>query len=232
MRRRVAADTLDDYGCRGDGTIRHHHFSVKEEDFRADGWGAEKEGRDVSQGVREESNGSAGGGGGNFHWADLSEFTHCSSGCGVWLLFGGEAQAKPKPSCDGKAKATQWQKAAASRWPGPLSAQLLRSLVKRRLNGTYIGTKQKAEWAVEVKWSDRYCDKPHELESLISFCRENSLEDILVTSRTKALICNVDGIKIPFVPASVYCYAVGYNIVHARKNRSTGRARPRIMGAE
>ncbi len=96
----------------------------------------------------------------------------------------------------------------------------------------FLGAKQKAEWAVEVKWSDRYCDKPHELKSLISFCRENSLEDILVTSRTKALICNVDGVKIPFVPASVYCYAVGYNIVHARKNRSTGRASPRIMGEE
>jgi uncharacterized protein len=96
----------------------------------------------------------------------------------------------------------------------------------------FLGAKQKAEWAVEVKWSDRFCDKPHELKSLIDFSRENSLEDILVTSRTKTITCNVDGIKIPFVPASVYCYAVGYNIVHARKNRCVGRPRPRIMGAE
>jgi uncharacterized protein len=79
-----------------------------------------------------------------------------------------------------------------------------------------LGPKQSVIWAVEVKWSDRYCDKPDELKSLVSFCRANGLDDILVTSRTKMLICKVDGIKIPFLPASVYCYTVGYNVMHGR----------------
>ena len=94
----------------------------------------------------------------------------------------------------------------------------------------FLGPKQKIEWAVEVKWSDRYCDRPEEMKSLISFCRSNRLENILVTSRTKTLTCNSGGIVIPFVPASVYCYEVGHRIVHARKNRDIERARRRLDG--
>jgi len=30
-----------------------------------------------------------------------------------------------------------------------------------------LGAKQEPSWAVEVKWSDRYCDKPEELKSLV-----------------------------------------------------------------
>ena len=80
-----------------------------------------------------------------------------------------------------------------------------------------LGSKQKVRWAVEVKWSDRYCDKPEELKSLISFCRENRLDHVLVTSRTKMLTCKVGGFKISFVPASLYCCTVGYNLIHSRK---------------
>ena len=37
------------------------------------------------------------------------------------------------------------------------------------------GPKQKAIWAVEVKWSDRYCEKPAELSGLVGFCQANGL---------------------------------------------------------
>lgn len=81
-----------------------------------------------------------------------------------------------------------------------------------------LDAKQKATWAVEVKWSDRYCDHPRELTSLIEFCHNNHLDENLVTSRTKAMVCTVDDIKIKFIPASVYCYTVGHNIVQGRKS--------------
>jgi uncharacterized protein len=81
-----------------------------------------------------------------------------------------------------------------------------------------LGKKQKPHWAVEVKWSDRYCDHPEELKSLVSFCHTNHLADPLVTSKTKTLACKVDDIAIRFVPASVYCYTVGYNLIRGRKN--------------
>jgi predicted AAA+ superfamily ATPase len=79
---------------------------------------------------------------------------------------------------------------------------------------------QKAFWAVEVKWSDRYCDHPHELESLVSFCLENHLIDPMVTSKTKTVSCKVKGVVLRFVPASIYCYTVGYNLIHGRKRKS------------
>jgi predicted AAA+ superfamily ATPase len=91
----------------------------------------------------------------------------------------------------------------------------------------FLGPKQKAEWAVEVKWSDRYCDRPQDMKSLISFCRSNKLEHILVTSKTRTQTFTVDGIKIPIVPASVYCYTVGHDIVHARKGLNVGGAKRR-----
>ncbi len=82
-----------------------------------------------------------------------------------------------------------------------------------------LGAKQKAIWAVEVKWSDRYCENPGELKSLVGFCQSNGLKKSLVTSKTKMLTKQVDGLEIEFRPASVYCYTVGYNLIHGKKMR-------------
>lgn len=82
----------------------------------------------------------------------------------------------------------------------------------------FLGPDQRVEWAIEVKWSDRYCDNPGDLKSLISFCRANGLRDVLVTSRTRKSSCVFSGINIFFLPASLYCYTVGYNIISGKKD--------------
>jgi hypothetical protein len=81
-----------------------------------------------------------------------------------------------------------------------------------------LGSKQKPLWAVEVKWSDRFCDNPSELRSVLSFCRANHLGHVLVTSRTKTSTVTEDSIRINFEPASLYCYTVGYNLIHNKKS--------------
>jgi uncharacterized protein len=78
-------------------------------------------------------------------------------------------------------------------------------------------TKQKPVWAAEVKWTDRFCDNPGDLESVIAFCRANDLDSVRVTSKTKTMSCDVRGLKIHFVPASIYCYTVGFNIIHSKQ---------------
>ena len=78
---------------------------------------------------------------------------------------------------------------------------------------------QKLEWAVEVKWSDRYCEKPSELSSLIGFCHKNQLKKALITTRTETLNCREQEIDFEFLPASVYCYMVGYNIIHSKDSK-------------
>lgn len=83
-----------------------------------------------------------------------------------------------------------------------------------------LNAKQKPMWAVEVKWSDRYANDPCLLKSLISFCSANNLNSPLVTSKTLALAAKVGSVELTFIPASSYCYTVGYNIIRSRKFRS------------
>jgi uncharacterized protein len=86
----------------------------------------------------------------------------------------------------------------------------------------YFGPQQKPLWAVEVKWSDRYPDEPHSLKSLLAFCRENKLYNVTVTTRRRSVSRIVDGIKIEFLPASLYCYTVGRNVVEVGKTLRYG----------
>jgi predicted AAA+ superfamily ATPase len=71
--------------------------------------------------------------------------------------------------------------------------------------------RQKADWAVEVKWSDRYFDKPTELKSLLYFIENNHLERALVTTLTKRGIKQLKTVHLEFVPAAIYAYTVGHN---------------------
>ena len=71
--------------------------------------------------------------------------------------------------------------------------------------------KQKASWAVEVKWSDRYFDKPTELKSLLYFMENNHMESALVTSLTKRGVKQLRTVSLEFIPSAIYAYTVGYN---------------------
>jgi uncharacterized protein len=81
---------------------------------------------------------------------------------------------------------------------------------------------QKVFWAVEVKWSDRFCENPWELKNVISFCRANNLDSVQVTSRTKTARSEVNGVEINFIPASTYCYTLGFNIIHVKETQLEG----------
>jgi uncharacterized protein len=83
---------------------------------------------------------------------------------------------------------------------------------------------QKADWAVEVKWSDRYCERPEELKNVSSFCRSNGLSDAVVTSKTTALVCRIDEVAIEFIPTSLYCYSVGFNVINSKRLHETASA--------
>lgn len=75
---------------------------------------------------------------------------------------------------------------------------------------------QKAHWAVEVKWSDRYYQNPTELRSLISFCHAQNLERASVTTKTAYGSRFVENVKLEFVPAAYYCYILGRNILKSK----------------
>lgn len=64
-------------------------------------------------------------------------------------------------------------------------------------------------WGVEIKWSNRYFGKPNELKSLITFCKNNNLQEALVTSIDQLGVKEIDNLKFSFIPASVYSYNIG-----------------------
>jgi hypothetical protein len=80
-----------------------------------------------------------------------------------------------------------------------------------------VGPDQRIRWAVEVNWSDRFVDHPRELRSLLDFCAANGLTEATVTTRTVFAEREVNGVNIQFIPASVYCYQVGYHLVLSRR---------------
>lgn len=69
--------------------------------------------------------------------------------------------------------------------------------------------KYKPLWGVEVKWSNRYFEKPNELKSLIHFCKSNHLKNALVTSIDQLGIKQIEGLLFSFLPASIYSYNIG-----------------------
>ncbi|MCG8466729.1 MAG: ATP-binding protein [Gemmatimonadetes bacterium] len=73
---------------------------------------------------------------------------------------------------------------------------------------------QKPLWAAEVKWSDRPVKHPGELRSLLTFAQEHGLASVLCTTRTRSLrVRHGTGIELRFLPASVWAYVLGRNII-------------------
>lgn len=68
---------------------------------------------------------------------------------------------------------------------------------------------QRVSWVTEVKWTDRYIDRPEELKSLRLFCANQSIGLADVTTRTKHGLKEVDGIKFRFIPAAEYALSIG-----------------------
>lgn len=73
---------------------------------------------------------------------------------------------------------------------------------------------RKADWVVEVKWTDRFFERPRDLKGVLEFARRNNLSRApLITTRTKSGILDVDGTELRFVPTSVHCYTIGRNVL-------------------
>lgn len=72
-------------------------------------------------------------------------------------------------------------------------------------------------WALEVKWSNRYFDKPTELKSLLKFCTENDLDNPIVTTINLEGNVRCRDKTIQFFPASSYAYTVGRRTLERKK---------------
>lgn len=82
-----------------------------------------------------------------------------------------------------------------------------------------IDRNQRVLWAIEVKWTDRFYHKPYDAKSLLQFCHSNNLESATVTTLTQTGNIKIDNVTLDFIPTSIYCYAVGRNIIKGHDAR-------------
>ncbi|ARN78214.1 ATPase [Nonlabens spongiae] len=75
----------------------------------------------------------------------------------------------------------------------------------------------KSLWALEIKWSNRYYQKPQELKSLYKFCKENNLNNPLVTTINIEGTKSINDLNIQYLPAASYAYTVGKNTLDKKK---------------
>jgi hypothetical protein len=74
-------------------------------------------------------------------------------------------------------------------------------------------------WALEIKWANRYFEKPSELKSLYKFCVENNLDSPIVTSINKEGTVKYNEKSFQFIPASAYAYTVGKRTLEKKKGK-------------
>ncbi len=76
---------------------------------------------------------------------------------------------------------------------------------------------RKPTWTLEIKWSNRYLEKPNELKSLLEFCGNNNLHAAVVTTIDKEQQISLREVQLAYFPASVYAYVVGNNTLKQRE---------------
>ncbi len=93
-----------------------------------------------------------------------------------------------------------------------------------------LGPDGKPEQAVEVKWSDRFTEKPQELTGLIEFARRHPQASITLTTRSigPATLDWPGPGKLRVVPTSLYCLGEGF-AESGRGGQEAGREEVRAL---
>ena len=77
-------------------------------------------------------------------------------------------------------------------------------------------SKLKPVWAVEIKWSNRFYERPNELKSLSSFLTKNNLKRAIVTTIDVTDEIQFGQYTYDYMPAALYCYTIGKNTLEEK----------------
>ncbi len=80
-----------------------------------------------------------------------------------------------------------------------------------------LNDKQKPQWCIEIKWSNRFAKNPFELKNLRLFCKKHNLLIAAVTTIDISHLKEINGTEFEFIPASLYAYTVGRNIITGKQ---------------
>ncbi len=84
-----------------------------------------------------------------------------------------------------------------------------------------LNSKQKPDWCMEIKWSNRFVNNPNELKSVKTFCGKHSLDEVMVTTIDIYTEKKINSLNYHFIPAALYCYTVGRNIIQGKQEKVT-----------
>ena len=73
---------------------------------------------------------------------------------------------------------------------------------------------------MEIKWINQFYEKPGDLKPLLQFLKDNNLQTALVTTIDKEGTKEIDNLKLQYLPASVYAYTFGKNIILQKQKRN------------
>ena len=106
-------------------------------------------------------------------------------------------------------------------WFNPFYARWTKGKYQGEVDMVGLGEKRlKPLWALEIKWSNRFLEKPGELTSLLSFCNKNNLSSAIVTTIDKEGTIEYNNIKLVYVPSPVYAYVIGKNTIDIKLKMS------------
>jgi len=77
----------------------------------------------------------------------------------------------------------------------------------------------KPQWALEIKWSNRYYERPADLKSLLRFCEANELKETLVTTIDKEGFVERGDVRVNYLPSAAYAYTVGKRTLEMKKKK-------------
>ena len=83
-------------------------------------------------------------------------------------------------------------------------------------SGGVSGPALKPVAALEIKWSDKYADRPEALKGLMRFARGNRLSLAWATTRSRVRQQTVDGVEIRQWPAAALAFHYGVRAVQGR----------------
>jgi predicted AAA+ superfamily ATPase len=79
--------------------------------------------------------------------------------------------------------------------------------------------KMKPQWALEIKWSNRFYESPGDLKSLIQFCNKKKIKEALSTTIDKEGTKEISGLTIYYIPSSVYAYIISSNTLEQKSKK-------------
>ena len=82
---------------------------------------------------------------------------------------------------------------------------------KGEVDFVHLNKEFKVDSCLEVKWSDQFYLKVKSLNALLSFCKKNHPNQILITTKTKNGSIQVENLSFQFKEAALLCYEIGRN---------------------